>query len=341
VLELTLSPGDALRVRFAISPLGETVRLAASFARPATPRAEHGRFSLTSQREALERLRASCDLRPLLALLASTEPPAFLTPTPRAPLASLDAELDELRRTPPLRASREVRRALESSAVRARAVEDRLGGANAPSRLAELLECIFATLVEPHWPRLGEILERDVMQRTRLVASGGVAAMLAELRPRVRLEGDRVIVHGQAHAALRPGHGGLVLTPSAFVAPDAFMLPTGRPPLLVYPARGLASNAPEPAGVTAVARLLGPTRAQILELLGEPVHTTGLARRLERSPGTVADHLKVLHDARLVRRARVGRKVLYARTALGSAVLAGVVASADRSTDHLNLRRVG
>jgi Bacterial regulatory protein, arsR family/Family of unknown function (DUF5937) len=277
MLALTLSPADALRVRFAISPLGETVRLATSLARPAGVRAEFSDRPFPLEREALECVRASSDLRPLFTLLANGEPPAFLTPAPAAPRASLAAELDELRRTPPVLASREIARALEY---------------------------VFATLVEPHWPRLREILERDIMRRTRLVADGGVAAMLAELRPGVRIEDGRVIVRARSRPDVSAGHGGLVLTPSAFVAPDAVMLAPGRPPLLVYPARGLADDVSLAADEAAVARLIGPTRTQILELLGEPVDTTGLARHLERSPGNVADHLKVLHDARLVRRAR-------------------------------------
>ncbi len=59
------------------------------------------------------------------------------------------------------------------------------------------------------------------------------------------------------------------------------------PPTLIYPSRGVASLFWDERGRDAtLANLIGRTRSEILEAVGEPLHTTGLARMLGRSPGT-------------------------------------------------------
>ena len=113
-----------------------------------------------------------------------------------------------------------------------------------------------------------------------------------------------------------------LLTPSAFISPTWRRCSSRRSS---YPARGTAALlGPDRAAIEpGVSRLIGPTRAEILGLLDEPSTTTVLAHRLRRSPGNIADHLAVLLMAGLVMRRRAGRQVLYWRTPLGQATLAG------------------
>jgi DNA-binding transcriptional ArsR family regulator len=321
-IELTLSAADARRVRFAISPLGETTRLLRALVRAETLAPGPTRAWFVPGESEVEQLLASCDLRPLWTLLRSPHPPPFLFPVPTVFAAGIDTELAVVRATAPQHVEAEIERALEGDPGAAVGFE-RLPAGAAAGLLAYLLGRAFAALVAPRWPRLRDVFEHDVMQRARLLAERGVEAVLAELAPRARLAHDAVLIGAGRHAAPDADRRGLVLTPSAFIAPDAAVLVEGSPPALVYPTRGLGcASANGGADDAALAKLIGATRARILELVGEPRHTTGLARRLELSPGNVADHLKVLYAAGLVRRTRVGRSVMYSRTELGSAMLA-------------------
>jgi DNA-binding transcriptional ArsR family regulator len=77
-----------------------------------------------------------------------------------------------------------------------------------------------------------------------------------------------------------------------------------------------APAAPEP-----LRRLLGPTRAEILLLIGQPITTTQLAAVTGLAIGTVGDHLRVLLDTGLAERHRSGAHVLYHRTPIGQQLL--------------------
>jgi DNA-binding transcriptional ArsR family regulator len=104
---------------------------------------------------------------------------------------------------------------------------------------------------------------------------------------------------------------------------------------LSYPARGVGAIRFEEESCPRipVSQLIGATRAQILNVLSEPMYTTAIALRLGRSPGNVGDHLSVLRSSGLISRVRLGRHVFYSRTALGAALLAGIEGSAEAGVD--------
>jgi DNA-binding transcriptional ArsR family regulator len=89
---------------------------------------------------------------------------------------------------------------------------------------------------------------------------------------------------------------------------------------LMYPCSGALAAAAPPAR-DGLGVLLGPARARILVLLGTPLSTTQLTALTGQGLGSVGRHLKVLLDARLIRRRRAGRSVLYDRTPAGDTLV--------------------
>ena len=313
-----LSAADLLRCRFAISPVSEVVEVARTIANPSA-RAAHGRW-LSRQREALQRIATANDLRPLLALLAhESSTPDFLRPVPDCPVAEIDRELEQIRSAADEQVEAEIDRCLQDRGRRATEIDRALRSPAAAGRLADVLASVWTGLVQPSWRQIRGCLDRDILYHSRALASRGLAAVLADMVPAVTLE----------DSARSVDNAGLILVPSAFIWPRrARVHPQLEGPVWVsYPARGvgamwLSSSSPAPAGL---ASLVGNTRAQILEALSEPMHTTGLARQLGRSPGNIADHLAVLRSSSLVDKARLGIHTIYWRTPLGEALLRGVI----------------
>jgi DNA-binding transcriptional ArsR family regulator len=149
---------------------------------------------------------------------------------------------------------------------------------------------------------------------------GGARLLFADMHPNLRwrdgaLHIDQMISSHQVAAAGR----GLLLMPSVFAHKPAPPVAPDEAPSLVYPCRGTATLwAPAPVTTPrALAALLGLPRARLVILLEEPLPTVELARRLRVTPSAVSQHLRVLHAAGLVTRARDGRQVLYRRSPLG------------------------
>jgi biotin operon repressor len=320
---LLTGPADLLRVRFAVSPLFETMDAVRLLDGHREGRRHHAAW-LTAVGPAagagLDALRALHGARGYV--------PDFVSPPPGRPVPSASEQIAEVRATPLDRVTRELLlcRAGELTPARTRAIDELLRDpAAARERLADELELAFGRLLAPAWPRVLALLEADIAHRSAVLASRGLRAALTGLHPRVRTTGDAIEIDGPAERIERDLAGeGLLLVPSAFVWPNpVVILEAPWQPTLVYPVRGVAElwrgrPLPSPA---ALARLLGPTRAGILGALGEPASTTALARSLGLSPAGVSAHLAALRDAGLAEASRRGREVRYTRTPLGSALV--------------------
>ncbi|HEX3389569.1 MAG TPA: DUF5937 family protein [Streptosporangiaceae bacterium] len=322
-LSLAFGPDDPARTRFVVSPLWETMHALRVIIEP--QRHHYHLPWLEAVRPEVERL----DLRPLMVLSPRRGwTPDFLSPIPAGRDVDVPAELARVRATPPDQVAQEIRRSFT----------ERFGAPVPPGGwellddpaatrdlAADLLEQCWRLLVAPHWPRLRERLEADVAFRTQTLADYGLERVLSDLHPRVRWTGRALLIEGlQGRCHL--GGAGLLLMPSVFGWPS--LAATSEPPAqpsLAYPARGIAEmwQPARTAQSDALARLLGRTRAALLESLAEPASTHTLARRHDLAPSTVSEHLSALRDARLVSSRRQRHAVMYQQTRLGVALASG------------------
>jgi hypothetical protein len=326
MITLELSAADLLLCRFAISAVSEVIEVARTIADPAG-RATHAAW-LGQHGPALRRIADAYDLRPLFALMrADGSVPDFLRPTPSGPVGEIDAELEQIRTTPAERVRTELGRCLQGYWPIGTEVRRALRSDGAAVRLAELLDAIWTGLVLPSWPQIQRCLERDILYRSRALTGRGLAAVLREIAPPVACEAGRLLFPQDESDDPALDGAGILLVPSVFIWPRMATAhaPPRAPVTIPYPARGAEALWSPPSGEPrgGLARLIGKTRAQILEALDEPMHTTGLALHLGRSPGNIADHLAVLRSSGLVDKARIGLHVVYLRTSLGEEMLRG------------------
>jgi DNA-binding transcriptional ArsR family regulator len=191
------------------------------------------------------------------------------------------------------------------------------------AELAELLRAYWRRVLKPHWARIRAALEGDVLYRARQHADGGARRMFADIDPTVRFVAPRLLIDSAWERCIRLDGRGLLFVPSVFIWPRVAVIDSEPwQPTMIYAARGAAELwHPAPAAPDALAALIGPRRASILAALDAPCTTKDLACRLGVLPGNVSQHLSVLRDAGLVTRTRVGRVVLYGRSATGESLV--------------------
>lgn len=315
MIELVLGPQDVLRLRFAVSPLWET--LAAVRALTVGP--------LPAALAPWQRL-VDPPATPLLTAVQarSRYTPDFLTPPPRAGERSALEELDLVAATPLAVVGEELQRARDAGAE-----VPELTPRRAREQAVAEIRRAWEQLMRPHWPRLHRVLATDVDHRSRRLVTGGLAALLGDLHPAVSFQQDVLRVQSRVAERRELRGEGVVLMPSLFVAPRPLViLDPPYQPTLIYPARGVATAFTRPvAPADALVRLLGAGRADVLAALDDAAGTRHVALRLGRAESTVSEHLHVLRDAGLAAVSRTGKASRWARTPLGDALVAGPLSS--------------
>ncbi|BCJ36757.1 transcriptional regulator [Actinocatenispora thailandica] len=318
--ELAFSADDLARTRFAVSPMWEVVASYRLLASPAPHPLHQPWLEQVRPRVAAAGLRSGW----LAALIpADGYLPDFLTPLPDDPAPTLAAELAAIRATPDGEVHADLD-LLASTDPRVRTLR-----ADPPTRLAQLADEIatyWDLALGPYWAKIRALLDADVFHRARQVAERGTGALFNSLHTTLRWDNNTLQLVRRQCALNRDQMGpGLVLVPSAFLDRVLTWSRPPQPPQLAYPARGAATlweHRPVPHHA-AIATVLGRSRARLLTELETPASTSDLAHRTGISAAGVSQHLTALRDAGIVSTHRVGRSVLYARTAVAESLLAG------------------
>ncbi|GAA5043609.1 ArsR/SmtB family transcription factor [Streptomyces similanensis] len=322
--ELAFSTSDLAQVRFAVSPMWE---VAPSFRllRSGTAHPVHRPWA---DQVRPRMVAAGLDRGWLCELIPPTGGyvPDFLNPAPSGPAPTLAAERDAIRASPTDR----VRQDLDHLARHQGDLGPRLRALRSDpqtllAKVAEELEAYWELALAPYWARIRAVLDADIVHRARLAAEHGTGHLLNDLHTSLSWDGNALRMAGRKQPLTRPTAGaGLLLIPSAFTGPGLRTRTTlPDPPQLAYPARGTGTLW-EPRSVTradALRAVLGRSRTLLLTELEIPDSTTQLAHRTGLSPAAVSQCLTALRDAGLVSAHRVGRSVLYARTAAAEVLL--------------------
>ncbi|MFD3514972.1 ArsR family transcriptional regulator [Streptomyces sp. NPDC058657] len=305
--------------RFVISPLTEAISCVKMLLSPHGPLSHPGERAWLDAHLPAFRRRLAGD--PLTALLLEsafrpTWNADFITPAPLADEErSFARELDRMRATPAGSVLDDLAFALGGPPPAA------LHRTDLADRAADLLEWVWQETVLPQWPRRRRVLEADIVARTAQLSRGGWATALDGMRPGMRwLGGDRLQINTRDLPPREISGAQLLFVPVTF--PTSWVAWEGRHRYaVVYPCAGALAEPDGPPALNALGALLGPARARLLGLLASPKSTTQLVALTGLALGSVGRHLKVLLDARLVRRRRAGRSVLYYRTEAGDVLV--------------------
>jgi Helix-turn-helix domain len=315
VIELAFDLVDAARIRFAVSPLAETIWSTVAYRKP------NQRWLHRSWRDRAANQLGDTDIGLLLAMTSGrTYLPDFLTPVPDSPRPTLDQELAKLATTNPRDAAAQIRliHPNDQPPPQLQAfADDPTAGLH---RLTTQLNRYFHTALAPDWPRIRSLAEADIAHRSSLAAAHGSLALLTDLHPQLSWADGRLTLHLGTMPFEQLDDQPMILIPCAFAWPNVHTAHTINAGWLVsYPPRGVGQLWQDSPRLPPnhLAALLGPTRAAILTILDQPLTPTDVANQLNLAPSTASHHLTILRTSGLAIHTREQRSVRYLRTTLG------------------------
>lgn len=320
MLRVHFTGGDLARTRVADGPdpLWETV-LSLHRLRPTHPEP-----ALRTWREHVARTHHG-PLRQLLPLVpARGYFPDFLTPAEGA--QGFETGLDALLSTPRDQLRRQIATLGESVPLTPEVRDLARGDVGALGQLGGALRAYQHAALVPWWQRVTARIENDRTWRTRTQWSEGTGAMLSGFGPALRWRPPVLEADYPVDRDLYLEGRGLLLVPSFFCrrTPVALADPA-LPPTLVYRAdtgtRPQAARPLAPATGLRLARLLGHTRAAVLQALSAECTTSELARRVGVSLSSASEHASVLRGAGLIASDRRRSAVHHSLTPVGLALL--------------------
>jgi DNA-binding transcriptional ArsR family regulator len=178
-------------------------------------------------------------------------------------------------------------------------------------------------VAESRWRAAGPLLDREIRRVGTAAVRGGMAALLNSLHPGLRYQ-DRAFTYtppcnqfairslgpvGQRHLVLVPMIAGCNAVLFSFDVEDVCFIG--------YPVPRPRAGGQDTAD-SALATILGPVRAAILQALRQPLTVGDVAVAVHCAPTTATYHLHQLAKADLITREKSGSSVWISRTARGN-----------------------
>ena len=178
-------------------------------------------------------------------------------------------------------------------------------------------------VAEPRWRAAGPLLDREIRRFGTAAVRGGMAALLNSLHPGLSYHDGTFAFAPPCNPCLTRSFGPvgprrLVLLPM-IAGRNALLFSFERPDVCYIgyplpPPRPGAQATPD----SALATILGPVRASILQALRQRLTVSDLAASVHCAPTTATYHLHRLAAAGLITREKSGLSVRVSRTARGN-----------------------